>query len=456
MLEKITVDHLTFAYTDQPQLADISLAFPIGQFSLLIGPTGCGKSTLLKIMAGLYPKYGGKVALGTVDLAGLKQAMMFQDAGEQFTMATPREEIIFTLENLGLDKNSYEKRLAKAADFAQIQDLLDQKIVTMSGGEKQRVALAVLIAMDVDLFLLDEPFASVDPVARTFLVDRLAKLRDQGKTIILTDHLFNDYLGKVDQLYQFKNQQVTQVDSTTRDQILSALDDIQLAFPLPAEKNLHDPAFVLSDLTLNPGKLLLKQDQLAIPKGKVTLLTGQNGTGKTSLFKAMTKLMPYTGSLKWERQEVAKAKERQYFSHVAQIFQNATDQFMAITVKDELAISQKGQHNPYFTKDRLEAALGQLDLTDHLDQVVYSLSGGQKKKLQILLMLLSGHEVLLIDEPLSGLDHKSIDQVLALLKESQKAMGQTIIVISHQFYGLNNWCDYHLRLADQKLTYVTD
>ncbi len=129
---------------------------------------------------------------------------MFQDAGEQFTMATPREEIIFTLENLGLDKNSYEKRLAKAADFAQIQDLLDQKIVTMSGGEKQRVALAVLIAMDVDLFLLDEPFASVDPVARTFLVDRLAKLRDQGKTIILTDHLFNDYLGKVDQLYQFK------------------------------------------------------------------------------------------------------------------------------------------------------------------------------------------------------------------------------------------------------------
>ncbi|MGN1407674.1 ATP-binding cassette domain-containing protein [Lactobacillus sp.] len=455
MLEKITVDHLTFAYTDQPLISNLSLSFNIGQFSLLIGPTGCGKSTLLKIMAGLYPKYGGKLTAGTVDLAGLKQAMMFQDAGEQFTMATPREEIIFALENLGLDRAEYEKRLAKAADFAQIQDLLDQKIVTMSGGEKQRVALAVLIAMDVDLFLLDEPFASVDPVARSFLVERLAKLRDQGKTIILTDHLFNDYLGKVDQLYQFKDQQVSHVDSQTRDQILSALDDIQLAFPLPDEKN-QAAAFVLQDLSLNPGKQLLEQDQLRIPKGKVTLLTGQNGTGKTSLFKAMTKLMPYTGSLKWEGQEVAKAKERQYFSHVAQIFQNATDQFMAITVKDELAISQKAQHNPYFTPDRLEAALGQLDLTDHLDQVVYSLSGGQKKKLQILLMLLSGHEVLLIDEPLSGLDHKSIDQVLDLLKESQKAMGQTIIVISHQFYGLNNWCDYHLRLANQKLTYVKD
>lgn len=208
MQAELTIDHLTFSYGDREVIRDLSLTLPAGTFSLLIGPTGCGKSTLLKIMAGLYPKYGGQLTSGQVSLGGRSQAMMFQEAGEQFTMATPREEIIFAMENLGKSKTEFADRLKLASEFAEIDSLLDQKIVTMSGGEKQRVALAVLVAMDVDLFLLDEPFASVDPAARRFLIGRLAKLKEQGKTIIITDHLFDDYQGKVDGVYRFKGEQV--------------------------------------------------------------------------------------------------------------------------------------------------------------------------------------------------------------------------------------------------------
>ena len=186
MQAELTIDHLTFSYGDREVIRDLSLTLPAGTFSLLIGPTGCGKSTLLKIMAGLYPKYGGQLTSGQVSLGGRSQAMMFQEAGEQFTMATPREEIIFAMENLGKSKTEFADWLKLASKFAEIDSLLDQKIVTMSGGEKQRVALAVLVAMDVDLFLLDEPFASVDPAARRFLIGRLAKLKEQGKTIIIT------------------------------------------------------------------------------------------------------------------------------------------------------------------------------------------------------------------------------------------------------------------------------
>lgn len=451
MQAELTIDHLTFSYGDREVIRDLSLTLPAGTFSLLIGPTGCGKSTLLKIMAGLYPKYGGQLTSGQVSLGGRSQAMMFQEAGEQFTMATPREEIIFAMENLGKSKTEFADRLKLASEFAEIDSLLDQKIVTMSGGEKQRVALAVLVAMDVDLFLLDEPFASVDPAARRFLIGRLAKLKEQGKTIIITDHLFDDYQGKVDGVYRFKGEQV---DLLTKDEqaLLLATEPIGLHFPLPENE---PAAFVMKNFAIKQGRPLLEQKELAIPKGKVTLITGPNGSGKSSLFKAMTKLLDYQGSLTWEGKEVAKLKERTYFQHVAQIFQNASDQFMAITVKEELALSQK-HASPYFTPEVLDQALADLDLADHMDQVVYSLSGGQKKKLQILLMLLSGQEVLLIDEPLSGLDQKSIEQVVQLLQKCQEKSGQTILLISHQFYGIRTWCDYHLRLAGRELAFVQD
>jgi energy-coupling factor transport system ATP-binding protein len=448
---ELTINHLTFSYGDREVIRDLSLTLPAGTFSLLIGPTGCGKSTLLKIMAGLYPKYGGQLTSGQVSLGGRSQAMMFQEAGEQFTMATPREEIIFAMENLGKSKTEFADRLKLASEFAEIDSLLDQKIVTMSGGEKQRVALAVLVAMDVDLFLLDEPFASVDPAARRFLIGRLAKLKEQGKTIIITDHLFDDYQGKVDGVYRFKGEQV---DLLTKDEqaLLLATEPIGLHFSLPENE---PAAFVMKNFAIKQGRPLLEQKELAIPKGKVTLITGPNGSGKSSLFKAMTKLLDYQGSLTWEGKEVAKLKERTYFQHVAQIFQNASDQFMAITVKEELALSQK-HASPYFTPEVLDQALADLDLADHMDQVVYSLSGGQKKKLQILLMLLSGQKVLLIDEPLSGLDQKSIEQVVQLLQKCQEKSGQTILLISHQFYGISTWCDYHLRLAGRELGFVQD
>ncbi|MBT8815844.1 ABC transporter ATP-binding protein [Lactobacillus delbrueckii subsp. bulgaricus] len=451
MQAELTIDHLTFSYGDREVIRDLSLTLPAGTFSLLIGPTGCGKSTLLKIMAGLYPKYGGQLTSGQVSLGGRSQAMMFQEAGEQFTMATPREEIIFAMENLGKSKTEFADRLKLASEFAEIDSLLDQKIVTMSGGEKQRVALAVLVAMDVDLFLLDEPFASVDPAARRFLIGRLAKLKEQGKTIIITDHLFDDYQGKVDGVYRFKDEQV---DLLTKDEqaLLLANEPIGLHFPLPENE---PAAFVMKNFAIKQGRPLLEQKELSIPKGKVTLITGPNGSGKSSLFKAMTKLLDYQGSLTWEGKEVAKLKERTYFQHVAQIFQNASDQFMAITVKEELALSQK-HASPYFTPEVLDQALADLDLADHMDQVVYSLSGGQKKKLEILLMLLSGQEVLLIDEPLSGLDQKSIEQVVQLLQKCQEKSGQTILLISHHFYGISTWCDYHLRLTGRELAFVQD
>ena len=152
---KVTVNNLTFSYEKEPIINHLNIEIPHG-FSLLIGPTGCGKSTLLKIIAGLYPKYAGRLT-GTVDLHGQKAAMMFQNAAEQFTMPTPREEIVFALENLQLDEGEYQARLDQATAFTQIADLLDQKINTLSGGQLQLVDKKPLNLLQMSWLYRHEP-----------------------------------------------------------------------------------------------------------------------------------------------------------------------------------------------------------------------------------------------------------------------------------------------------------
>lgn len=447
----IRTNQLSFSYDEQQKiLNNITLEIPTGKFSLLIGPTGCGKSTLLKILAGLYPKYAGKVS-GTVELDGLRSAMMFQNAGEQFTMATPREEIIFALENLQLSRDQYLERLNDATKFTQIEQLLDQKITTLSGGEQQRVALAVLVAMDVDLFLLDEPFASCDPEARQFLITKLAHLRDKGKTIILTDHVLTGYENNCDYLFQFKRDNVTLLNEASKNELLhDSQQEHTYTFALPENET---PCFVLTNAQVEQNRILLKQDHLNIIAGKTTLITGANGVGKTSLFNVLTKMLPYRGSITYDKREIRNQTTRKYLLEVGQIFQTATDQFIAVSVEDEIKLSLKQAKDSYFTEEKIAEMLDYLDLSQTKDQVVYSLSGGQQKKLQILLMLISSQKVLLIDEPLSGLDYESAQKVMNLLHESQKQRHQTLLIISHELANLADWCDYHLVFNNHYLTY---
>lgn len=445
----ITIKNLTFAYHTKPIIKDLNLTLPSG-FSLFVGPTGCGKSTLLKLIASLYPKYAGKILSGKINLHQQKTAMMFQNAGEQFTMPTPREEIVFALENLQLSNPEYKKRLAMAVDFTQIDHLLDQKISTMSGGEKQRVALAVLIAMDVDILILDEPFASCDPESRHFLINKLKKLPSQGKTILISDHVLSDYRGICDYVYKFEHSIVKELSQTEAEELFTPKNNSSHTFSLP--KPNEDAVFEFDNVQISQNRPLLDQTYLKIFANKVTL-NGRKRCWK-KFFKALSKMLPYTGSIRYHKREVQKLNSRKYLRQVGQIFQNADDQFLKVTVQDELNLTKKDLPKKYFSSQKIDEWLKYLELDSHLDQVVYTLSGGQKKKLQILLMLMSGQEVLLIDEPLSGLDSNSIKKVIYLMKECQKELGQTILIISHQVDEIASWCDYHLEFKDKQLTYL--
>lgn len=459
-MNAIEANQLTFHFEQQPPILDhLTATFKSGSCNLIMGPSGCGKSTFLKIIAGLLPKYGGHLTSGKVTLPGDTRpqiGMLFQDPAMQFALDTPRHEIEFALANRHLSREKITKQLNFSLDFCHLNVLADQAITTLSGGQQQRVALAVIIAMEPDIFLLDEPFANIDEANRQFLIQRLVDLQAQRPvTFIIADHDCHGYQALNPQLWDFTNHQLTALTKQQSAHWLAEADQIAttpLTCPLPATT---DPTTLQLNATgIQRGdNQLLTTTTLGIIKKKVTLLTGANGSGKSSLLKAFSKLIPYQGQIFYQNHDISKISPGKYYQQVGLAFQRANDQFLNVTVDEELTLSLKHCHHPYFTPNRRQDVLEALGLTGLGNQVVYSLSGGQRKKLQLLLMLMIGHPVLLLDEPFAGLDHRSMATVCHLIEDCQQVFPQTILVVSHQLAGLGNLIDYHLVLNHHQLTY---
>lgn len=453
MEDHIQINDLKFSYyTKQPVLDISKLTIPLHRFIIFYGRSGSGKSTLLKILAGLLPKYGGHLS-GSITIPNHEApAMMFQDPGAQFALDTPRHEIEFALENLQTAPELIPDKVGNALQEVGIPNLADRQFTTLSGGEQQRVTLAVIIAMQRQIVLLDEPFASLDIHNRKLIINQLVKMQHAGKTIIIADHDLSAYHDLNPVIIDF-NDGIHQLNTGQQKNLLDkSIAPINLTTSLP--DNSLTSALTLKHFSLQrQHQLLINQPHLTIIKNKSTLITGASGSGKSSFFKAIANLIPYDGSIRLFDKELNAYPNSEIGKTLGLMFQNANNQFLNVTVGEELALSQRNGHHPYFTNEHLQSALDNLQLADYTDHVVYSLSGGQKKKLQLLVMLMMGQPLLLLDEPFSGLDRYSIERAVKLIQQCQQALPQTILIISHQLMGVRPLVDYHLRLVDHQLIY---
>ena len=380
--------------------------------------------------------------------------MVFQDPLMQFALDTPRHELEFTLENCQVPTDKIPERVKEALQFGKVDDLANRLITTLSGGQQQRVALAAATAMQPNVLLLDEPFANIDEENRQLILKQLVRLNsDYHTTIIITDHDLHGYKRLHPLVWQLTKRHLTQLSSKNSSQLLTASATPQITTVLPSSTL---PAIIKFDelAIKRENHSLLLPTNLGIVKNKITLLTGPNGIGKSTLLKAIARLLKYEGKIEYAGENIQKISPGKYYKHLGLIFQHANDQFLNVTVGEELALGFKTCQNPYFNQQQVNEALAALGLNGREDQVVYSLSGGQKKKLQILLMLMRGQETLLLDEPFTGLDPASLKTVLQLIKASQKEEPQTLLIVSHQLSGLDDFIDYHLTMNHQHLNYV--
>ena len=432
-------------HRETPLFDHLSFEFATGALTVLTGDSGSGKSTLLNLIAGFAPMtYSGTILLDNHDLNGASMqakaqqvGMLFQNPDQQFTMRTLSGELAFALENLGLSATAMIQRSKQAVALGDTQALLNRDLQTLSGGEKQRAALTVLLAMNPPFLLLDEPFASIDPVSRQQLITKLGRLRDAGKTIVIADHDLRDYAGVADALVALKDGQLTRLPLTT-------LTTIPTQFDL-TQANAATVSLLRFDQVVcaRNHQILVQAPTWQFNTG-ITTLTGANGSGKSTLLRAMVQLHPYRGRMFLDSRRLRRTKK--LYRTMTLAVQDAGKQFVTLTPADELAFG------PALTpkvRKRQAAALAYLGLTEKQTGSLYHLSEGQKKMVQLIAMLSLERTFLLLDEPFSGLDERACAFFAAWIKE--KAAKQAFLIVTHRLAPLAGISHQHVALADHRL-----
>lgn len=464
---------LSFRYLAEDSantLDHTELSIEQGKTTVLVGGSGCGKSTLALLAAGIYPANGGQLISGEVTLLGKKVenftvsdrarllTVLFQNPDLQFCMDTLRKELIFCLENISVSPTEMDSRILDFAQKFQVEELLDRKLHTLSGGEKQKAALCCLLLLNSQGIILDEPFANLDPASGAELMQLLKRLPEEnGTTLIAIDHKLDHWIDFADEIIVLgEGGRVLQrgIAAANIGEYRELFEKEGLFYPeekmtfRPVEYT-GEPQLTLHNLTLGyQGRPLLEGATADFYKGSMTALLGPSGVGKTSLFTAILGQIRYDGSILLEGQEIAKIKPKRLYKSVGAVFQNPANQFVALNVLEE------AEYGLQCSKDVLEEqALGLLDqygLKKYRNFSPYMLSQGQQRRLAVLSMLAGSQKLLLLDEPTYGQDKRNTDMIMSQLRELC-ADGMTVLFSTHDRETAIRYSDYIYELREGKV-----
>ena len=426
----------------------IDFTFQSQAFTLLVGKSGSGKSTLFQIIAQVSSlPYSGQVLIDGSEISQLSivervqtVGILFQNPNHQFTMENLFEELIFTLENIGHPVQEIDSKIAEVVQQCRCKAILHRPIHHLSGGEKQKAALAVLFAMNPRVYLLDEPFASIDRKSRIEILEILKELVSDGKTVILCDHDLSDYEAYIDHMVELRDGQLRKINQIPASEMTQAVSKEVASSPelFHMDRTICEldnrPLFSIADFTFYQG---------------ISCILGDNGVGKSTLFRSILQFQKYKGHITWKGTVLKKKKS--LYRDLTGVVQEAEKQFIRVSLQEELQLD-----GPNFERNqRILQALRYFNLEQALDKSPYQLSGGQQKMIQLLTMLTSRATVVLLDEPFAGLDDRACDYVCEWIKEdSQK--GRSFLVISHRLDPLVSIVDYWVEMTATGLKHLKE
>lgn len=513
MMNRLSLSEVSFRYAGSKKqiLDNINLNIKKNTIHLILGESGSGKSTLINTIAGIIPQhtegtFAGKIINDDNDITttGIQFraesiGIVFQDPDCQFCTYTVEDELAFAMENLRYSREAMIKRIDELLSIFKIEKLKYKPLNMLSGGEKQKVAMAGVMALDPEIIIFDEPTANLDPksTSDTFKLIRMLK-EEYSKTIIIVEH-------KLDELYEIIDE--VSIISNEGKCIFSGTADVSLNFLLnnPDSVKVHVPKAVefyqeqaysgkLSDITdegvarfiaegrdltqgfvvpmpkkgtfnepmleayeinyFNKDYHILKGINLTVNKGDCIAVLGHNGSGKSTLLNVLMNLYTdYKGTVKLKGKNIKSYKRQNLWQTAGISFQNPEWQFLAHSVEEEILYSlKKIRISPDEKAELLDNCLEMFGLKQIRKQNPFLLSQGQKRRLSVASILAAGQEIIVLDEPTFGQDLKNQRYMMDKIRELNEK-GVTVLIVTHDMDLVWEYCNRCIVLASGEKIY---
>jgi len=448
-----------FSYTypgeDTPVFRDLHFEIYRGDFVVITGKSGCGKSTFGTALAGFLfqddtANYSGKIIINSEDMTQLplyeasrKVGYVQQNPEDQFCTLNVDDEIAFGLENLCVTPDEIEDKINKSLAIVRGLNLRGRDLATLSGGEKQKVAIASMLALSPDLLILDEPTSNLDPIATRNIFQTLHSLhQSMGLTVIIFEHKLSQLLDLNPKLFMLDQGEIKPFGN---DQYLSESSNrINLSFTGRTSHQNQNNGILVDAENLEvkiQDKIILQGINFKIAPGEFIALMGPNGSGKSTLLQSLVGFhRPSSGSLRFFNQASPNIRTSELVKDVGYIFQNPDHQLFTQSVLDELIFTSKNLK--FLTEDIVNQAknwLKQIELLDRVDDHPQRLSYGEKRRLNLLAAMLHNPRLLIIDELLIGQDMANAIIWMNILHDYTK-LGNSVLLVNHHPQLTETFC----------------
>lgn len=456
----VKVENLSFSYEsmENPLLSNINFTLNKNEVTLLMGGSGSGKSTISLCLNGLYPEAVEGESSGCITFKGknideflpgaINQqiGVVFQDPESQFCMLHVEDELAFTLENFGTPVTDMPALISKGLKLVGMEAYKNHKLHALSGGEKQKIALASVLLMEPELLILDEATVNLDPASTEEFIQIIQTIQKERKmSVLIIDHQADDWLPFTDRVLLLGNEGKIIADEppaklfTAKKELLKQ-EGIFLPKVYDDRPSLKNPT---SPPSLNPilhveGIRFDRQKQpilnginMDISSGEFVSIVGENGAGKSTLLEIIAGITkPASGNVILHRKPYHKWEENALRKRIGFVFQNPEHQFITDTVYDEITFGMKLRYSEEVIEQSASSLLQQFQLEQHPFHNPFSLSGGQKRRLSVATALDETPDILLFDEPTFGQDAHTSERLMETIMHLRKK-GIAIVFVTH-------------------------
>lgn len=482
--------NVSYSKNNNMILENISFSLKKNKYNVIIGKNGSGKSTILKLIVGLEKISGGQIFIDNEELVykrdelykiRKKTGIVFQESNEHIIGETVAESLIFGMENNRIPLEKMKENMAKYVKIFQLENIIDKKTVNLSGGEKQKVALAGAVITEPEIILLDEVTEMWDKTTKDKMNGIIEEFLKDGKTVVSVTHSPEEIKRSDNIVFITEEGKIVTGKSEEVNKIIEEKENTEINHEVISQYSAD-----LTKISLREEEIKVKIKDISyyyekkrkiidsfsvnIPKNSITAITGKSGTGKTTLIEIISGLAflgeNFSGEIEYNFRNENKEKEdeklllyknileRELYEirkRIGIVFQNTGEQFFSGTVLEELEYNIMKKHKIKNRKSK--------ELSDRINEIAeifgydekflmkspFVISGGEKKMLGLALAICLEPEILLLDEPTGALDYNMTVKFMKIV-EKMKKNGTTVILVTHDENIVKQYSDYILKL----------